>query len=196
MLYRLIVNWMYGGFLAGLLLVLLAPLLTHGWPSGLVACFFCLPAYMIHQYEEHDSDRFRRTLNRALGGGREVLTPLAVFMVNVPGIWGAIAVSLWLGMIVNRGFALIAIYLLLLNAAVHIVHGAVTRAYNPGLASAVLLFLPIGCWGLIALQMAGEASVAMHVTGIACAAAIHLAVVVVVLRNWQKYDAMSAKANA
>lgn len=38
----LIANWVYGGFLAGLLLLLLTPVLVHSWPAPLVATFLCL----------------------------------------------------------------------------------------------------------------------------------------------------------
>ena len=91
MIHRLVINWVYGGFLAGLLLVLLAPLLVHGWPPALAAAFFCLPAYMLHQYEEHDNDRFRIFMNRMLADGHDALTLPAVFIINVPGVWGVIA---------------------------------------------------------------------------------------------------------
>ncbi len=57
MLSRLIANWVYGGFLAGLLLVLLEPVLTRSWAPALAAVFLQLPVYMLHQYEEHDHDR-------------------------------------------------------------------------------------------------------------------------------------------
>jgi len=63
---RLIANWVYGGFLAGLLMLFLTPVLVHSWPVPLVAAFLCLPAYMIHQYEEHDNDRFRLYVNQRL----------------------------------------------------------------------------------------------------------------------------------
>lgn len=60
MLQRLISNWVYGGALAGVLLFALSPLLLAYWPPPLAATFLLLPAYMIHQFEEHDHDRFRR----------------------------------------------------------------------------------------------------------------------------------------
>jgi hypothetical protein len=78
MLNRLIANWVYGVFLAGLLLLLLAPVVVHGWPPALVATFLCLPVYMLHQYKEHDNNRFRLFINRIVGQGQEVLSPLAV----------------------------------------------------------------------------------------------------------------------
>lgn len=94
MLNRLIANWVYGGFLAGILLLLLAPVIVRSWPPALVATFLCLPAYMVHQYEEHDNDRFRQALNRLIGHGQEVMSPGAVFVINVPGVWGLLGFRL------------------------------------------------------------------------------------------------------
>ena len=42
---------------------------------------------MLHQYEEHDNDRFRIFMNRILAGGHDALTHPAVFIINVPGVW-------------------------------------------------------------------------------------------------------------
>ncbi len=186
MLDRLIAHWVYGGALAALLLLLLAPLFIQGWPPVLAATFFCLPAYMLHQYEEHDNDRFRAFVNRLLGNGREVLTLTAVFNINVFGVWGGIAAAVWLCARVHAGFALIAAYLLLLNAVIHIVQGAVTRGYNPGLVSAIVLFLPVGGWCLYAAQEAGGGTLPMHAAGAAAALAIHLAIAIPVLNNKRK----------
>lgn len=187
MLNRLIDNWVYGGFLGGLLFLLLSPLIIAHWPAALTATFFCLPAYMLHQFEEHDKDRFRIFVNRLLGNGHEVLTRQAVFWINVPGVWGGIAIALWLAARVDAGFALIAIYLLLLNGVIHIAQAAATRSYNPGLITAIALFIPVGGWGMAAVERSGAATPAMHATGLAAAVAIHLAIIIPVLRKRHKY---------
>ena len=93
MLKRLISNWVYGGFLAGILILCLTPVLARGWPNALLATFLCLPVYMLHQYEEHDNDRFRAFVNRLLGRGREALTPLAVFITNIIGVWAVLGAA-------------------------------------------------------------------------------------------------------
>lgn len=187
MINRLFDNWVYGGFLAALLLLALSPLITSHWPAALMATFFCLPAYMIHQYEEHDKDRFRAFVNRMLGNGHEVLTRRDVFFINILGVWGGITVAIWLATRVDAGFALIAIYLLLLNAVIHIVPAVVARRYNPGLVTAIVLFIPIGCWGWIAVNRSGASSPAMHAIGLAAAVAMHLAIAIPVLRNRHRY---------
>ncbi|MGH9605897.1 MAG: HXXEE domain-containing protein [Terracidiphilus sp.] len=181
MMNRLIVSWVYGGFLAGLLLLALTPVFVRGWAPALVATYLCLPAYMVHQYEEHDKDRFREFLNRSLKG-KGYLSPLAVFIINVPGVWGVVAVSLWLAVRVNVGFGLIAAYLLLVNGAVHFIHGLIFRKYNPGLITALVIFVPLGAWCMAAIQQAGGGTAWMHAAGALVAVGIHVAIIVHVFR--------------
>jgi len=178
MLNRLVMNWVYGGFLAGILLVCLVPVIAGGWPPALCIVFLCLPAYMLHQYEEHDDDRFRRFFNETIGKGHEVLSPLATFVVNVPGVWGVMTVSFWLAAKVESGFGLIAVYLVLVNAGVHVIHTALFRKYNPGLGTATILFLPLGSVGLYEIQIAAGGTAAMHALGLGVAVVIHAALMV------------------
>lgn len=183
MLQRLITHWVYGGALAGVLLFVLSPLLIGDWSIPLAATFLHLPAYMIHQYEEHDHDRFRLFFNETIGKGFDVLSPLAVFVTNVPGVWGVISLSLYGAVSVNVGWALVAVYLVLVNAVVHIVHAVIFRRYNPGLVTAVAVFLPLGAFTLIAVNRAGGGSVSSHALGLAAAIAIHAAILVHVRRK-------------
>jgi hypothetical protein len=183
MLDRLIANWVYGGFLAAVLLLLLTPVITRTWSPSLVVTFLLLPVYMLHQYEEHDNDRFRKFLNQTIGRGKEVLSPWIVFMINVPGVWGVIGLSLWLAAFVNIGFALIAVHLVLVNAIVHMVHSVIFRCYNPGLCTAIVLFLPFGGYALLAVQRTGDGSAFMHATGLLVAVGIHGAILAHVIRN-------------
>lgn len=178
MLNRLITNWVYGGFLAGLLLLLLAPVVVHDWPSALTATFLCLPVYMLHQYEEHDNDRFRLFINKIVGKGQDVLTHLAVFIINVPGVWGVVALSIWLAATVNIGFGLIAAYLLIVNGLFHILHAIIFRTYNPGLGTAIATFIPLGIYALITIQRSGGGTLWMHATGLGTAIGIHVLIIV------------------
>ena len=178
MLQRLISYWVYGGALAGVLLLVLTPLLVAGWPPALAATFLLLPIYMLHQLEEHNGDRFRLFFNATIGKRRDVLSPAAVFITNVPGVWGVMAASLWLAKAVAPGFALIAVYLVLVNAVVHIIHAVVFRCYNPGLWTAVLLFLPLGGLALWLVQRSGAGSPEFHALGLVLAVAIHAAIIV------------------
>jgi len=181
MFSRLIANWVYGGFLAGLLLLLLAPVLMHSRQTTLIVTFLCLPAYMIHQYEEHDNDRFRLFVNQKIG--REALSPLAVFVINVPGVWGMAWLSLVLAASLNVGFGLIVAYLLVVNGAIHVIQAAIARAYNPGLGTAAAVFLPLGGYSIVSIQHAGGGSLLMHATGALAAVVIHAAIIIHVFRQ-------------
>ena len=64
----LVDHWVYGGFLSGLLLLAILPVMAWGWDPALALIFFQLPVYMIHQFEEHHGDRFREYVNRLFGG--------------------------------------------------------------------------------------------------------------------------------
>jgi hypothetical protein len=178
MLARLINSWVYGGTLAGLLLLVLLPALATGWSLALVAVLLQLPVYMLHQYEEHDNDRFRQFFNQTMFGGREVLSRGAVFVINVPGVWGVIAASFCLARFVNIGFGLIAVYLTLVNAVVHVISAVALKRYNPGLVSAVAVFLPASIFGLWQIDQAGGGAVAMQALGLGSAIAIHVAILV------------------
>jgi len=177
MFSRLVQFWVYGGFLSGLLLLLLLPEFARDWSSALLGVFLQLPIYMLHQYEEHDNDRFRLFVNRMIGGGREVLSHQAVFVINVPGVWGVIAASFYLASYVSIGYGLIAVYLTLVNAVTHIVVGAASRSYNPGLGTAVFLFLPVSVFGLREMHQTGEVSWHHHLIGFLIAIGIHVAIV-------------------
>ena len=149
---RLVANWVYGGFLAGLLLLALTPIFAAGWDGATTLVFLALPVYMIHQYEEHDADRFRRFVNKRLGGGREILTLADVFWINIVGVWVLLAADLWLVGRFAIGWGVFAAYFLLVNAALHIVQAIHLRCYNPGLGTAIALFLPLGFAELATLQ--------------------------------------------
>jgi len=176
MIPRLLQNWVYGGFLAGLLLVTLMPALCQGWSMALVAVFLQLPVYMIHQFEEHDDDRFRRFFNQTIGLGREVLSPAAVFIINVPGVWGVIGISFLMAKLVSLGLGLMAVYLTLINGVVHVIATLGSRAYNPGLVTAILMFFPSSLFGIWAIHRAGGVGWGSHVLGVGVGIGIHAAI--------------------
>jgi len=181
---RLYANWVYGGFLAGLLLIGLLPVFSQGWSLAMTLVFLQLPIYMLHQYEEHDADRFRRFVNENLGGGKELLSLFAVFIINILGVWGVNLISIFLAFSVNIGFGLIGVYLVLVNAIAHIGQCVMMRRYNPGLATAVLLFLPVSLLALWAISK--HTSFPFQCLGFLSALAIHASIVVHVIRKKRK----------
>lgn len=174
---RLVSHWVYGGFLAAFLLLGLMPTFTGSWNLALILVFLQLPVYMLHQLEEHDDDRFRRFINDLIGGGRDILTKGAVFVINVPGVWGVNLLSILLAYSLDLGFGLIGIYLTLINGLVHLAQAFRLKRYNPGLITAVLLFLPVGGLALAAVVKSGSATIGYHLLGLGSAVAIHLAIV-------------------
>jgi Protein of unknown function with HXXEE motif len=180
MLTRLRDNWVYGGFLAGLMLLSLTPVLARGWSTGLLLIWLQLPIYMLHQYEEHDDDRFRRFVNTTIGGGKDVLSRFDVFFINVVGVWGVDTVAFWLAR-VHLGLGLIAVYLSLLNSAGHCLQAVALRCYNPGLVTSILLFIPLGVATFFVLTRTDEASPMDHGIGLAAALLIHAGIILLVV---------------
>ena len=170
---RLQANWVYGGFLAGLMLLALTPLLLGGWDRAAVLAFLALPVYMLHQYEEHDDDRFHRFVVENLGHGRDVLPTPAIFVINIGFVWALMVVVLWLMRHANPGIGVVAGYVLLVNAVVHVVAAGVLRKYNPGLVTGVVLFVPLG----IAILATAPAGVGLHLFGLVLVVALHAGIV-------------------
>ncbi len=182
-------NWMYAGLVAGLFLLAVLPLLGGQWSWAMVAVYLQLPTYMLHQVEEHAGDRFRRYINRSVAGVPDALTTLAVVVVNVPLVWGVDLLSIYLARFVAIGWGLIAIYLMLVNAVVHIVAAVAKRAYNPGLVTAVLLFLPLSIWGLVAVSGTPGVTIVQHAVGLGAAVVLHAALAAHVLRRARRLRA-------
>ena len=136
-------QWPYATLFVASFLGVLAPLLFHfaGTPLGLV--YLQLPIYMLHQYEEHAGDRFKmgqrhaRPRPRGADPDRHLLDQLAVGL-------GLDLVALYLAVFVDLSLGLIAIYLPMLNAFGHMIPAVIKRQYNPGLATSLTLFLPVG----------------------------------------------------
>jgi Protein of unknown function with HXXEE motif len=177
MLARLRDNWVYGGFLAALMLLALTPVLGSGWSVALLLMWLQLPIYMVHQYEEHDDDRFRRFVNATIGDGKDVLSRFDTFVINIAGVWGVDTISFWLATRVYLGFGLIAVYLSLVNSVGHCVQAIALRRYNPGLVTAIFLFIPLGGTTLWVLAGTGQVTLADHLIGLAAAIAIHAGII-------------------
>ncbi len=171
-------NWPGAAAFCGAILLLLFPVvfLTAGWAISLV--FLQLPLYMLHQLEEHAGDRFRLHVNEVIGGGLEVLSRPATFVINSLGVWGVDLLAIYLAAFVAPGWGLMAIYLPIVNALGHIGEGLVLRRYNPGLWTAVLLFVPVSGAALFLLSRGTSASHLMQFAGFAVALLVHAAIIV------------------
>jgi len=182
-------QWPAATLFAGGLLLLLTPAWAGVVGVALGVVFLQLPVYMLHQFEEHAGDRFRLYVNRTVGHGREALTPIATFWINSLGVWAVDLAALYLACFVDAGLGLIAVYLPLLNALGHIGPAVARREYNPGLVTALFLFLPVGIWGLIVIP-AGDW--VWHAVGLGVAVAVHAAIIAHVARRLKTLPAAPA----
>ncbi|HUB77703.1 MAG TPA: HXXEE domain-containing protein [Bryobacteraceae bacterium] len=173
-LYR---HWVPAALCMAIFLLLLAAALSLSWDLPVLMIYLQIPIYMLHQVEEHTGDRFRQYVNLRFGGV-EALTPNAVLVTNIPGVWGLGLLSIYAALLFGMGWGLAIVYLVLLNALIHIVSGIAARAYNPGLWTALALFLPVGGFALWLVSSAPGIRAVHHLVGLAIAIAIHIALVV------------------
>ncbi|MGD1927199.1 MAG: HXXEE domain-containing protein [Paracoccaceae bacterium] len=122
-----------------------------------------LLAYIAHQFEEHWIDLYGNTyafkpyvnqlVSDALAGdmkGAEPLTDAGVFVINTSLVWLVAALAIWRAP--DHVFPMLCLTaIVLVNAISHILAGVLRSAYNPGLLTAVLIFLPlaIAVYGLM-----------------------------------------------
>ena len=175
--------WVAAALCMAILLALLMPILAQQWSSAWLLIFAMLPAYMFHQVEEHTGDRFRVFVNQHVFHGIEALTPLAVLWINLPGVWGIGLFSIYAASFLRIGWGLSMIYLVLVNAVAHIVAAILWREYNPGLWTALILFVPFGTLALLQIARVPGVDRVQHAAGITVAIGIHAAIVVYTRRN-------------
>ncbi len=148
-------HWMYFG-LGGALFLTVAFLANPVAWVGRRSALVLLVAYLLHQFEEHGVDAlgnsyaFQASANGLLGpilgcgSGTECpLTVDAIFWANTLLVWWPYGLAIVVG--TERRFMVVSVAgLTLANALAHLVPAIVFGAYNPGLVSALLLFVPAG----------------------------------------------------
>lgn len=170
-------HWVAGaGFMAAAL-VAAVPLLVVTAPLALLLIFLHSPAYMLHQVEEHAGDRFRRFANAVVFGGREGLSTAGVLVINVGVVWTLNLAALYAALLWGPGYGLVAPYAVLVNGLTHI--GARLRlgVYNPGLVTAVALFLPLGLVTIAVVGSEPGVDWRFHAAALAAAVLLHLAII-------------------
>lgn len=146
-------GWPWLGLALALFAVLVGVLRGPAWlrdPHRLV--WIGLPLYMLHQFEEHGIDltgqrfAFQASLCHTIGHkgpiGTCAATEAFIFAVNVGSVWIAMTIAGMAGP-KRATFTLAALGIPVVNAMAHIVPAVRTGTYNPGLATAVVLFLPV-----------------------------------------------------
>ena len=176
-------HWLIGALIGAPLLLAMAPVQQAVMPPWLLWVFLAQPLYMMHQLEEHVGDRFRRFVNERLAGGAEALTPTAVAVINIVGVWMVKAAALLMAATHHPAWGLLAGYLLLVNGITHIGAKVKLRLYNPGLVSAVLLFLPAALTTLILVSFQPGVGVVEHLGALLFILALHAIIVLHVTRR-------------
>lgn len=176
-------HWVTGaGFMAAVQLALL-PLLAAALPAAFVLIFLHGPVYMIHQVEEHAGDRFRAFANARVFGGREALTTDAVLVINLPVVWGLNLGAFYAAFALAPGLGLVAPYAMLVNALTHIGARVKLGRYNPGLVSALALFLPLSIATLVVVGRLPGVGLGDHALGLGGAVLLHLMIMATVARR-------------
>ncbi|MEM9106243.1 MAG: HXXEE domain-containing protein, partial [Pseudomonadota bacterium] len=139
--------------------------------------FLALPIYMLHQYEEHDHNRFAEFLNGMMGPNAKGLSPADIWTINVVFVWFLLLAVFYVASFAP-GWGVLAAYLLAINGFVHMVWAAVFRNYNPGLWTSIALFLPLAIWMLAAVS----ASIGTHVASAVLVILLHAAIMILARR--------------
>ncbi len=108
--------------------------------------------YLLHQIEEHGVDLYGRSyyfieygnaqLAARFGEDGPRLTDLAIYRINTLAVWVPFLLAIWAGRRLPW-VGLAAAGLMLTNGLFHIGIAMVQREYNPGLGTAVVIFLPL-----------------------------------------------------
>jgi hypothetical protein len=176
-------NWSRMALPFAVLALVSLPLFLGGGNVPLVLLYTLLPVYMIHQYEEHAHGRFVEFFNETVGRGREVLTKVSAFWINILEVWVVFLVSFYLARYVALGFAFVPIWLTLFNGLTHVIASLSLRRYNPGLYTSLALFFPWGLFLLVYFAGVVASDVLFNAIGVLAAIVGHAAIVVYALRR-------------
>jgi hypothetical protein len=186
-------QWPMAALFAAYMLLAMTPVWLHFTGIAMTLLLVQLPLYMVHQFEEHHNDRFRRYLNEKVAHC-DALTPAGAFWINSLGVWGLDLVMIYLAVFVDMRFALAAFYLPLVNGLTHIRETVARREYNPGLCTSIVLFLPVAGLGLYEVSKASAATWGDHALGLGIAVAIHVAIIVYIVGRIRQLRSSAAVA--
>jgi hypothetical protein len=155
---------------------------------SLILLYTLLPVYMIHQYEEHAHGRFVDFFNSTIGKEYDVLTKVSAFWINILEVWVLFIVSFYLAKYVAIGVAFVPVYATIFNGFTHAIASIVLRRYNPGLYTALVLFLPWGIFLLIYFNAITRSSLLFNGVGLLVGILLHAIIVVYALRRRSKLE--------
>lgn len=160
----LVQHWMKVGTLMApfLVMVALSFSASESLKNARSISLALLVAYILHQFEEHWVDIYGRTfafkpyLNAFLSNlldhadVQEFMSNKSVFVINTSLVWLVGALAVWRGD--GHIFAALCMAaIVVVNAMSHIGAGLISGSYNPGLLTAVLVFLPVGTGAYVLL---------------------------------------------
>jgi hypothetical protein len=126
------------------------------WKDPVWLAWLVLPVYMIHQFEEHGIDAmgrpyaFRASICGIFGFPDADSCPIPeafLTAVNLSVVWAATVFSALGGR--RRPRLAAAIYgVPIVNGVTHVAPAILQQRYNPGVVTALVLFLPLGVWAM------------------------------------------------
>ena len=182
-------NWARLALPCALILLTSLPVVLTAENRPLILLVTLLPAYMIHQYEEHAHGRFVAFFNATICRGRDVLTPVSAFWINILDVWLVFLVAFYLAKYWTLGVSLFPVYVILLNAATHVTVAVRLRRYDPGLITSLVLFLPWGGYLLIYFHDAVDRIVLVNGVALGAAVLVHAIIIVYVVRTYKRLEA-------
>jgi hypothetical protein len=172
----------------------------HATPASEQAIFSALLViYMLHQIEEHLwPGGFRQFANARLfksGNDDWPVTKGIVALINIGYVWLPLLLAAtfpaalrWLG--------LAWVGVTLINALTHIVASIRLRIYNPGLVTAIVLFLPFTIW-VLAHEISAGMLTGWQVAAILIAGVLlHIPVAALVVIPYTRREARAHEASA
>ena len=146
---------------------------------------FLLSAYILHQFEEHWVDLMGRSyafkpyindfLSSLLGieGQVDLMSDASVFVINTSLVWLVGALAIWRG--AKQIFTTLCMAsIVIVNGISHIAAALIAGGYNPGLLTAVLVFLPLGVFAYSWLLRNNEANLSLVIFSIVWGMAAHV----------------------
>jgi uncharacterized protein with HXXEE motif len=164
-------------------LFLTAPLVRRGASRATLLTYLQLPVYLLHQYEEHGHGAFKRYINALIPPTVGHLTDGAIFWINIPGVWGYDGLATTLAATGRPRAGLLAPYLAVMNAAIPIGAALKQRRYNPGLGTALALFLPFGMYSIRAIGRDTAATPRDHLRALGLAIGLRGLAVALILKG-------------
>ncbi|MEL7444209.1 MAG: HXXEE domain-containing protein [Pseudomonadota bacterium] len=171
----LVENWMKVGTFMAPFLVLMAfafrsEQANSSGPDVRFVSAMLLLAYIIHQFEEHWVDLYGNTyafkpylndmlLDRLGGheGSPQALTDAGVFVINTSLVWLVAMLAIWRGS--SHLFPTLCMTsIVFVNALSHTGAALLNGSYNPGLLTAIIVFLPLALSVSVSFGRSGVAS--------------------------------------